>query len=250
MQQGSAKPEVQETITQLGLEYRLMTQFTSFVAVEEMTVTDGGQPRKIEVPVELPEGVSREGVFGEADEEKQMNVMPPSVASPVLNKAAVRRSVRERQKSAEAPPPPPKGKKGTGTGYGGAMASSSNIAFDGATEDRKDGPARLTPKQRKEQELLAKLHPSIAALIERLKNKRAQASADEAKFVRDNKAEIQVWLTDKSTPVMAELKKLGFEIVLDPQSAKMVIGRIPLEKLSALAESKAVVYISPQMSGN
>ena len=65
MQNGSAKPDVQEAITQLGLEYRLMTQFTSFVAVEEMTVTDGGQPRRIDVPVEMPEGVSREGVFGE-----------------------------------------------------------------------------------------------------------------------------------------------------------------------------------------
>ena len=51
-------------LTQLGLDYRLMTQFTSFVAVEEMTVTDGGQPRRVEVPVEMPEGVSHDGVFG------------------------------------------------------------------------------------------------------------------------------------------------------------------------------------------
>jgi Ca-activated chloride channel homolog len=59
------KPEIRDAITNLGLEYRLMTQFTSFVAVEERIVTDGGQPRKIEVPVELPEGVSYEGVFGD-----------------------------------------------------------------------------------------------------------------------------------------------------------------------------------------
>ncbi|HKC87646.1 MAG TPA: MotA/TolQ/ExbB proton channel family protein, partial [Blastocatellia bacterium] len=64
IQNGSAKPDLQEAITQLGLEYRLMTQFTSFVAVEETTVTDGGQPRRIDVPVEMPWGVSREGVFG------------------------------------------------------------------------------------------------------------------------------------------------------------------------------------------
>ena len=65
IQNGNAKPEVKDTITNLGIEYGLMTQFTSFVAVEERVVTDGGQPRKIEVPVEMPEGVSREGVFGE-----------------------------------------------------------------------------------------------------------------------------------------------------------------------------------------
>jgi Ca-activated chloride channel family protein len=64
VQSGNAKPDVKNTITSLGLEYRLLTQFTSFVAVEETVVTEGGQPRRIEVPVELPEGVSREGVFG------------------------------------------------------------------------------------------------------------------------------------------------------------------------------------------
>src|SRR5262245_54549905 len=64
IQNADPQLDVREAITQLGLEYRLMTQFTSFVAVEEMTVTDGGQPRRIDVPVEMPEGVSREGVFG------------------------------------------------------------------------------------------------------------------------------------------------------------------------------------------
>src|SRR5262245_25285373 len=73
MQSGNTKPDVQEAITQLGLEYRLMTQFTSFVAVEEMTVTEGGQPRRIDVPVEMPEGVSREGVFG-ADGQESVDI--------------------------------------------------------------------------------------------------------------------------------------------------------------------------------
>ena len=32
----------------------------------------------------------------------------------------------------------------------------------------------------------------------------------------------------------------------DPQSAKLVIGRLPLEKLAALAEVKAVRFVAPQ----
>ncbi|MBI1356328.1 MAG: VWA domain-containing protein [Acidobacteria bacterium] len=64
IQGGSPRPEIREGITQLGLDYRLMTQFTSFVAVEESVVTEGGKPRRVEVPVEMPEGVSYEGVFG------------------------------------------------------------------------------------------------------------------------------------------------------------------------------------------
>ncbi len=77
LQNGNPQPEVREAITQLGLEYRLMTQFTSFVAVEEATITTGGEPRRIDVPVEMPEGVSREDVFGEREDARKVaNAMP------------------------------------------------------------------------------------------------------------------------------------------------------------------------------
>ena len=65
MQRGTTRDDIRKQITELGLQYRLMTQFTSFVAVEEMTVTEGGKPRRVEVPVEMPEGMSYEGVFGQ-----------------------------------------------------------------------------------------------------------------------------------------------------------------------------------------
>ncbi|HEX8265263.1 MAG TPA: TonB family protein, partial [Pyrinomonadaceae bacterium] len=60
IQKGKARDEVQNTITQLGLEYNLLTQFTSFVAVEDRIVTDNGQPaRRVEVPVETPAGTKK-----------------------------------------------------------------------------------------------------------------------------------------------------------------------------------------------
>jgi Ca-activated chloride channel homolog len=55
----------QEAITKLGLDFRLMTPFTSFVAVEEEINPNGGPPRRVDVPVEIPDGVSYEGVFGD-----------------------------------------------------------------------------------------------------------------------------------------------------------------------------------------
>jgi Ca-activated chloride channel family protein len=64
IQVGNPKDTVKSEITQLGLDFRLMTQFTSFVAVEESIVTTGGEPRRVEVPVEMPHGVSYEGIFG------------------------------------------------------------------------------------------------------------------------------------------------------------------------------------------
>ncbi len=59
-QQGNMRKDLQEQVTNIGLEYRLMTQFTSFVAVEERVVTEGGKPKRIQVPVELPEDVQYE----------------------------------------------------------------------------------------------------------------------------------------------------------------------------------------------
>jgi len=49
---------------------------------------------------------------------------------------------------------------------------------------------------------------------------------------------------------LAALKALGFEVVLDPKSAKLVIGRLPIEKLEALAELKFIRYVAPQVSGD
>jgi Ca-activated chloride channel family protein len=56
IQSGNSKYKAD--IIKVGLEHSLATQFTSFVAVEERTIVSDGKPVKVEVPVELPEGVS------------------------------------------------------------------------------------------------------------------------------------------------------------------------------------------------
>jgi Ca-activated chloride channel family protein len=108
IQSGNARPEVSEAITNLGLEFRLMTQFTSFVAVEEMTVTDGGEPRRIEVPVDMPEGISHEGVLGEDDEKS----------------VAVRMKVREKGRQSVSPSGT-RGGRSAGSGSGGGMGAAT-----------------------------------------------------------------------------------------------------------------------------
>lgn len=57
-----------EQVTQLGLSFRLMTQWTSFVAVEEKVVNVEGKPQTVVQPIELPEGVSYQGGVGEVAE--------------------------------------------------------------------------------------------------------------------------------------------------------------------------------------
>jgi Ca-activated chloride channel family protein len=264
LQQGEMKPELKETIASLGIEYGLMTQFTSFVAVEEMIVTDGGQPRRIDVPVEVPEGVNREAVEEREDRRAlafsgglnkvyaRRAVAPMVVSGGVLNTTS-------KSRTNASPPKARRGGGGGGSGSGAGVAGvaasapparSANNTFmiDGVDSDE-DSVKLLSPAEKKRAELKARFHPSILAVVDRMKNK-GPATPDEAKFVRDEKAEIQIWLTEKSPENLAKLKELGFEVVLDPKSAKLVIGRLSLLKLEALGELSFVRYVSPQLSNN
>src|SRR5206468_3053070 len=62
-QTNTPHPEIQAQIINTALEYHLMSQYTSFVAVEERVVNVGGRQRTLDVPVEIPDGVSYESVL-------------------------------------------------------------------------------------------------------------------------------------------------------------------------------------------
>ena len=66
----AGSPEVEEMVTSIALEYRLMSQYTSFVAVDESEigkmVEPARPPRRMLVPVPIPEGTRYEGFFGDA----------------------------------------------------------------------------------------------------------------------------------------------------------------------------------------
>lgn len=199
MQQGNPRAEVREAITQLGLEYRLMTQFTSFVAVEEAVVTEGGVPKRIEVPVEMPEGVSYEGVFGG---EGQQIAFSETAAKSMARYAAV------------APQTAPQ--------LGGRLSR------DIASEE----PARkefLRPD--------TKLHPDLAAL--------AAGRPVAGLQVTNGKVEVEIWLVDATPEAQVELKKLGFEPTVPTRIAKVLIGRISIDRLDDVAKLSAVRYVTP-----
>jgi Ca-activated chloride channel homolog len=231
-QRGTMKDDVKQQIIKLGLDYRLMTQFTSFVAVEEMIVTDGGQPRRVDVPVEVPEGVDRNAVFGE---ERPSGTLQMNLGYLTSSNAKAVTTRKEK----------------VGTGRGGVVYSppppkpaASPVVADGLRDF--DESRALSPEQKQRADLVSKFNPAVLAIIDRLKDPKAKPGADEARFVHDGKAELQIFLTEKSEAAMAELKKLGFEVVLDPKTAKIVIGRLSIEKLAALAELKSVRYVAPQ----
>lgn len=91
-----------EEITRLGLDYRLMTQYTSFVAVEEQTVTRDGRTVRVEVPAEMPEGVSHEGVFGAREAKAEMAAMMVAPATVAGNTAPRRLRADRPAQAADA----------------------------------------------------------------------------------------------------------------------------------------------------
>src|SRR5262249_4489375 len=76
----SAGNEIVEEITDLALRYRLMSAYTSFVAVDESEA--GGllhaprPPRRVALPLPLPQGVRYQGGFGTARAVEQALFIP------------------------------------------------------------------------------------------------------------------------------------------------------------------------------
>jgi Ca-activated chloride channel family protein len=258
-QRGQMRDDLREAVTNLGLEYGLMTQFTSFVAVEEMTLTDGGEPRRIEVPVELPEGMAEQSPLNQSGYfQPSTNTgsfiayayvggqgSPRNLSSFALpgsqSSGAVALKALPNAGTAPAPPAKP----------GLTAAKTETEIDDDILRVGRDSPELpKDPEKVKEAERTAalrkKLHVSLFNIVERLKTPDAKPDEGESKFVREGKAEIQIWLDEKTPEVLAQLKALGFELLLDPEATHVVIGRVPLEKLSALGELKAVRYVIPQ----
>jgi Ca-activated chloride channel family protein len=68
---GGETKSLVESVTNTALTYHLLSEYTAFVAVsEEVRVEPDGARRRVQVPVELPQGVSYEGIL-QADERDQ-----------------------------------------------------------------------------------------------------------------------------------------------------------------------------------
>lgn len=207
LQNNSVNGNTRNAITQLGLDFRLMTQFTSFVAVEERVVTDGGQPRTIQVPVEMPEGVSHEGVFGE---QAQVSGFLPGARQMAASPMMVKRHgwAGATDMSLPAPPPPP-------------------VPPLAKTEGRNES---------------TKLEPRLAALAAFVRNQ-PTAKTDSTGLMKDGKVEVRVTLAEVNEKVLADLQSIGLEITFHPTGMKMLTGRIAAVKLEALSRLASVAYV-------
>ena len=106
-------------------------------------------------------------------------------------------------------------------------------------------PAPLTPELKRQLSIDEKFHWWLADFVVRLDKNVSQPTADEARFVRDGKARIEIRLTEKTPATIEKLKQLGFEIAAE--NNRKITGRISTEKLAALAEIEQVQYVLPDL---
>ena len=85
---------------------------------------------------------------------------------------------------------------------------------------------KLSVDEQKRADMQSKLHPSVLAVIDRLKAKNAIAGADEGKFIHGGKAELQIWLTDKTPEAIGQAE--GTRIRSRARSEDREAGHWPL----------------------
>ena len=240
LQSGSMKPPLQNEITQLGLDYRLMTQFTSFVAVEERVVTENGKPQRVEVPVEMPQGVNYDTVFG--DENDRLAYSPNAGLTFYAQMGMARKASRVSGIAGGGG-----GGVGAGMAVGGPVngkmmapavglpAQPSPPATDayGHTDSPQDKPSGGRAL------LASKLNPAVLAAFDCWKQ-----SGEDCKLVHDGTLELELWLTDGSDPIIAQLTALGFVTSHHRPQEKRIIGHVPVDKMPDLAKIAAVHFIS------
>jgi Ca-activated chloride channel family protein len=246
LQNGTVKPAVQREITQLGLDYRLMTKFTSFVAVEERVVTKDGKPQRVEVPVEMPAGVSYGGVFGDENDKRSFAF----VAGGGLSKQARIANGNTLSSPVALPQRTRSAAVGSGGGIGGGSfgvgapmpppppppPASIGMVTDVAAAAPDVKKERLTPERAL---LESKLSPTMLAIFDCWKK-----SGASCQHVKGGALEVQLFLTDNSASVIEKLKATGFAIKENRAKQKMVVGILPAGKLEELAKLASVRFMA------
>jgi hypothetical protein len=225
-----------------------MTQFTSFVAVEERIVTTDGKPQRVEVPVEMPEGMSYEGVFGD-----QKNWLAAPHAGLTINAQMSTTSGGNKTGIISGVGggivgPAAGGGVGGGTFQGAAPSSHGAAPSSAARRTTMPVPVvggpPIQPEIQKpvgERAILeSKLSPTLLDAFDCWKKQRS-----DCKQAKDGTIELQVFLKEDTAAVIDQLKALGLSGAQERTKEKIIIGRLPLDKLTELAKMDAVIFLAP-----
>ncbi|MDJ0866653.1 MAG: VIT and VWA domain-containing protein [Myxococcota bacterium] len=206
LQSGQFPEALREEIVEIALAHRLVTPFTSFVAVEDRVVNRDGRPETVAVPVEMPQGVSYEGVFGKEEASRMARRQLANAPMAGLPRA---RSVTEGRRLR-------------------AMPSEAALSLDTATP----APSVAEPEQ---EPALARLAPALRAL---LANGAVAAPGVE---LQDGRVRVRIVTTEATDALIERLEAAGLEV--ERRGEESVLGWVEIEQLEALARLEGVVRI-------
>jgi Ca-activated chloride channel homolog len=216
LQRGTFPEAIRYEITALGVEFQLVTQFTSFVAVEELTVTVAGEPVTVAVPVDIPAGVSYAGVFGQP-------VATGSVQSP--------------QKRAVSPAPMSLEALGRSSD-----SIAARPAFRQPQEEMRDATVERDPAMVAQAKLVEPLRGLDVQIAKAGKD--GHLTVGKLRVV-DYHVDIIIYFRVRSPQSLDALKQLGFVQTAESNVALLLIGNIDVRKLAELAKLDAVIRVTP-----
>lgn len=209
---GDRVSTVKDQVEKVALAYNIMSAYTSFVAVEKRVVNVGGRTRTVNVPLEAPDGVD-------------MSMAMDGRVNSLSSNVRYRRSGNTTLGLRVAP------MGGAGGGFGGASGALGGFAGRaqvGQTAAPATTPALAAAKTKAGLSDLSSASDAIVAPDE-LK------IAPALKRVKSGVVAIQIGLANLKPETLAKLKKLGFVWELSLDDLKVVVGKIDVTKLKAIA---------------
>jgi Ca-activated chloride channel family protein len=207
LQSGQFPADLKEQVVKLALDHGLLTQFTSFVAVEERVVNQGGTQRTITVPVEMPDGVRYDGIFG---------TNRPEPAAAGTGTAALSGAITATAKLAAAP-------QLADDKAAGRQPAENILATDAAAPSSERDARELTQTARE------RLSPALVALLQ---------TGTAAVHINGTRVEITVHIDATDTTTIPRLRTAGLGIT--NASNACVTGWIEIGKLASLAQVTGV----------
>jgi Ca-activated chloride channel family protein len=241
-QTGSPNPALKEQIVNTALEYRLMSQYTSFVAVEERVLNAGGKQRTVDVPVEMPDGVSYEGIFGESEAKKSAMGMASAAryrgqaqsyyfgAAAPLSRTAPAMAGKPAASLAAAAPALRQLSEAQHESLLDTNALLGDKLRDGEAGALKQ-LAALKPEERVKVLRAAKLSADLRTKVESVEKARKGGLTTIKDVV-----EVQIWLNKLPPDGLTKLKALGFDLSATLLPNKLALGTVDTAKLDALIE--------------
>lgn len=218
IQSGNTDSDIKRKIIDLGLNYNLVTQFTSFVAVEEKPVNKDGKIITVPVPVEMPDGVKYEGVFGTGGSAQNDVVFEKQMESAPASQAMSKKDFSKRNS-------PSMGlysqsRKAATSTFRPRQNSYNSAESIGALDS---GASNLN-----------KLDDILSDIVS------AGASGDKNNFIENGKVKVYVKLNYMSADLLSHLKSLGLKISGYSVSQKIAIGIIDIKDIKKMSDYEAV----------